>query len=154
MWLTRRDICRLACAAGAAAGAAPARASAGLALRGFDAVSYFLPRGPVAGTAAFEVAWQGLGWRFAGAANRAAFLGDPAAYAPRLGGHDPAGILEGRLVEADPLVFALLGGRLYLFRDAARRAHLLALLAEAPDLLERAERAWPGLDRLREPEPG
>lgn len=154
MWLTRRDICRLACAAGAAAGAAPARAAAGLALRGFDAVSYFLPGGPVAGSAAYEVAWQGLGWRFAGPANRAAFRGDPAAYAPRLGGYDPAGILEGRLVETDPLAFAVLDGRLYLFRDADRRTRLLALLAEEPGLLARAERGWPGLNRLRDLEPG
>jgi YHS domain-containing protein len=124
------------------AGAEPARAQiALLTLNGFDPVSYFLEGGPQAGTARFELSWGGRVWRFASSANREAFRDDPAVYAPRLGGYDAAGILEGRLVDADPLVFAVIGDRLYLFRDGARRARFLA----DPGLAGQAEAAWPGL---------
>ena len=79
----------------------------------------------------------------------AAFRDDPPAYAPRLGGYDAAGILEGRLVDADPLVFAVIGERLYLFRDAGRRARFLA----EPDLARQAEAAWPAVSRLQDVPP-
>ena len=115
-----------------------------LALNGFDPVSYFLPDGPQAGSSRFEARWDGRAWRFALDANRAAFLRDPTVYAPRLGGYDAAGILNRRIVDADPAFFALLDGRLYLFQDAARRDRFLA----DPTLARRAEAIWPGLTRL------
>jgi YHS domain-containing protein len=112
-----------------------------LALKGFDPVSYFLKDGPRAGAARFELSWGGRVWRFASRADRAAFQDNPEVYAPRLGGFDAAGILDGRLVDADPLVFAVIDERLYLFRDAERRARFLA----DPELVRQAEAAWPGL---------
>jgi hypothetical protein len=119
-----------------------------LTLNGFDPVSYFLETGPAAGSARFELSWGGRVWRFASGANREVFRDDPRTYAPRLGGYDAAGILEGRLVDADPLVFAVIGERLYLFRDARRRARFLA----DPGLAGQAEAAWPGLSgQLDEP---
>ncbi|MGU3663964.1 YHS domain-containing (seleno)protein [Methylobacterium sp. A49B] len=145
----------LACAGALAAGlgtALPIRAEptgtriALLTLNGFDPVSYFLEGGPAAGSARFELSWGGQVWRFANGANREAFRDDPRAYAPRLGGYDAAGILDGRLVDADPLVFAVIGARLYLFRDAGRRARFLA----DPGLAEQAEAAWPGLRGLQD----
>ena len=157
MWLTRRNLLLAALATtGARADPAPVRSvePGALALRGFDTVSYFLPEGPRAGSAAHEMAWRGRGWRFASALNRAAFARDPEVYAPRLGGHDPVGVLEGRLVDADPLVFAVLEGRLYLFRDAGRRDRLSADRAAEPGLLARAEALWPTLDRLQDAGPG
>lgn len=120
-----------------------------LTLNGFDPVSYFLEGGPEAGTARFELSWDGRVWRFSSGANREAFRDDPPAYAPRLGGYDAAGILEGRLVDADPLVFAVIGERLYLFRNSERRARFLA----EPGLARQAEAAWPGLRALQDVPP-
>ena len=54
MWLTRRNLLAAATAWGA-----PAAIPGELALRGFDAVSYFLPGGPRAGSAAHETSWRG-----------------------------------------------------------------------------------------------
>ncbi|TGE01821.1 hypothetical protein [Methylobacterium nonmethylotrophicum] len=151
IWLTRRGLLSLL----AAAVAAPARGETplgvpalyaadsltGLALRGFDAVSYRLGPEPLPGSGAHEVTWSGLVWRFAGPANRAAFAAAPEAYAPRLGGYDPEGVAAGRLVEADPLAAALHGDRLYLFRGVERRQRA------GPALLEAAEARWPVLRR-------
>ncbi|MDP4021520.1 YHS domain-containing (seleno)protein [Methylobacterium sp. NEAU 140] len=126
--------------------AGPARAEGLLllALRGFDPVSYFLPDGPRPGSERFELTWGGRVWRFASGANRAAFRDAPEVYAPRFRGHDAAGVLDGRLVDADPAVFALIDGRLYLFRDAQRRARL----AGEPGLARAAEAVWPSLRGL------
>lgn len=149
--LTRRHLAGLAVgwvATGPARGAVlPPDPPAQLALRGFDAVSYFLPgaAGPEPGQTGLEFAWNRRTWRFARAANRAAFAGEPAAYAPRLGGFDPLGVVEGRFVATDPLIFLVApgpdGGRLYLFRTAAA----LSAFAADPDLAERAEARWPAL---------
>lgn len=166
MWLTRRQCFALAAllagARSSAAGPASAPDSADaaerlrrlpsippLALRGFDPLSYFLPGGPVAGDPAHEIAWEGRTWRFARAANRAAFERDPGAYTPRLGGYDPVGVAEGRLVDADPLVFAILDDALYLFRNAERRDLALA----DPELARRAEARWPALRALMDAPP-
>ncbi|WP_298961480.1 hypothetical protein [uncultured Methylobacterium sp.] len=109
----------------------------GLALHGFDPVSYALADGPAAGRPGSEFAWAGLFWRFAAASNRAAFVRDPGTFAPRLGGYDPEGVAEGRLVDADPLVPLRRDGRLYLCRDPDRRAR-----TDGATLLA-AEARWP-----------
>ena len=121
-----------------------------LALRGFDPVSYFLDGGPLPGSDRFELSWGGRVWRFASAADRAVFRDDPETYAPRLAGYDAAGVLAGRLVDADPMVFAVIGERVYLFRDAERRARFLA----DPHLAQAAETAWPALRGLLDDPPG
>ncbi|WP_036302466.1 hypothetical protein [Methylobacterium sp. 77] len=133
--------------------AAPRRSLAGqglIALNGFDAVSYFLdPDGPPQpGRAAFEWVWKGRTWRFSRAGNLAAFRDAPSTYAPRLGGYDPIGIVNGRLVDSDPAVFAILpgpaGDALYLFRNGEHRARVVA----SPAILAAAEDKWPALRML------
>ncbi|MBE7244705.1 MAG: hypothetical protein INR63_07140 [Actinomycetospora chiangmaiensis] len=120
-----------------------------LGLQGYDPVTYFLPEGPRAGAPQFEASWDGRVWRFANEANRAVFRRDPGVYAPRLGGFDAAGILDRRLVDANPIVFAIIGQRLYLFRDDDRRARFLA----QPALAASAEAIWPRLRGLLDDPP-
>jgi hypothetical protein len=115
----------------------------GLALNGLDPVSYQVDGRAAAGDAANQAVWSGLGWRFVSAANRAAFLRSPERFAPRLGGYDADAAADGRLVEADPEVFVVKAGRLYLFRTGAARARFLADPASAG----RAEARWPQLAR-------
>ena len=115
----------------------------GFGLRGFDPVSYFLGAGPRPGEAAYEVLFAGLAWRFAGPANQAAFLHDPEAFAPRIGGYDTEAAARGLVVEADPTIFTLTSSRLYLFRTGEARARFLS----DPGLADAAERRWPALRR-------
>ena len=115
--------------------------NSGLALNGRDPVSYQLDGRPRAGAAGNETVWSGLGWRFSSAANRAAFMRSPEAFAPRIGGYDAEAAAEGRLVEADPDIFVVQGGRLYFFRTAAARARFLA----DPLRARQAEARWSDL---------
>lgn len=157
--LTRRHLVGLALGGTvigpARAATLPPEPPARLALRGFDAVSYFLagPDGPVPGLPSQEFAWNGRTWRFAHAANRAAFASGPTSYAPRLGGFDPLGVIAGRFVATDPLIFLVVpsqaGARLYLFRTAENRA---AFGADA-GLAAQAEARWPVLARSADADP-
>ncbi|KQT14761.1 hypothetical protein ASG40_05500 [Methylobacterium sp. Leaf399] len=130
--------------------ASPPVASADLlALRGFDVVTYFLDgAAPRPGRADLEWAWKGRAWRFVSAANRTVFREAPATYAPRLDGFDPVAMAQGRLVEADPLVFARLpfgaAEPLYLFRHDANRA----AARQQPGIVAEAEARWPSLRGL------
>jgi YHS domain-containing protein len=117
--------------------------SSGLALRGFDPVSFQLPDGPRPGRREHEVLWSGVAWRFASAANRDAFERHPEIYAPRLGGYDAIAAARGLLVAAEPEIFAVRGGRLYLFRTAENRARF----GRDPALAAAAEARWPDLRR-------
>ncbi len=110
----------------------------GIALEGFDPVTYFLGVTPQPGERALEAVWRGMAWRFTSEANRAAFLSRPQAYAPRLGGFDALAMGEGRLVEAGARVAAVVDGKLYLFHSRASRDAFL----DDPQARDRAERVW------------
>jgi hypothetical protein len=110
----------------------------GLALGGFDPVAYHAQGRAAAGRADYEIVHRGDVWRFASAANRAAFVDAPAIYEPAFQGYDPTGVAEGLAVETDPRLFAVVGQRLFLFRNAANRTAFLA-----DDALRRkAEANW------------
>jgi hypothetical protein len=115
----------------------------GLALRGFDPVTFFLGPAPKPGASSLELLWGGVAWRFVSEANREAFRRDPAVYAPRIGGYDPCAAAEGRLVAAEPSVFIVRDGRLYLFRNEESRRRFL----EEAGLARAAEERWPQLKR-------
>ena len=115
----------------------------GLALRGFDPVSYHLGPAPRPGQAGIELIWSGVVWRFANEGNRAAFERDPTVYAPRLGGYDPIRAAEGTLIAADPTVFVVRGSRVYVFRSKETQARFLA----DPSIQGKAEARWLDLSR-------
>jgi hypothetical protein len=116
----------------------------GLAISGFDPVAYFTERKPVFGRPDLELAYDGTVWRFQNEGNLAAFKANPEVYEPRFGGYDPVAVARGVWVAGHPLVWAVIGERLYLFYDEAARA---AFLADAGRLIETATRKWPDVVR-------
>ncbi len=117
--------------------------TSGLAIGGYDVVTYHLGREPEPGLAAFETNWRGFVWRFASEANRQAFLADPESYIPLYEGLDPLGVAQERFVETDPYIFAIHRGRLALFRTEESRRRFLADGRLAREAAER----WPELAR-------
>jgi len=108
----------------------------GLAINGFDPVSYRLGRRPSAGLPDHELIHEGIVWRFASQANLEAFRDAPGVYTPAFAGFDPTGVANGVAVESDPSQYAIVGSRLFLFRSAENRLRFLqdaALLAQAED---------------------
>jgi hypothetical protein len=113
----------------------------GVALYGFDPVSYFLGEGPKPGLAEHEVIWSGVAWRFASRPNREAFLRDPEAYAPRFGGYDATAVAKGLTVRANPWLSVVRADGLYLFRSDHGRARFVA----DERIAEQAEERWANL---------
>ncbi len=116
----------------------------GLAIFGYDPVSYHLDHKAVPGSPDYEFEHDGAIWRFTSEANKAAFAEEPGIYLPLFGGHDATNVAEGRMTWGDPAIFAIVGGRLVLFRDIAARDRYAA---EA-NLRSQAMRRWPEVVRL------
>lgn len=110
----------------------------GIALSGFDPIGYHLNGRPTAGRPEFEILYRGSVWRFASAANRDAFLSAPDIYTPAFEGFDPTGVADGNAVETSPTEFAIVGGRLFLFRSAKNRQQFL----KNEGLLDQAIAHW------------
>ncbi len=87
------------------------------ALKGFDVVAYYsLPAGANAlkGKPGIEYEWQGLTWYFANAANRQAFVANPAAYAPQYGGYCAFAVAHGFTTSPRVNSWKVVDGKLYL----------------------------------------
>lgn len=98
----------------------------GIAIFGYDPIAYFVSGQAVPGDPAIEAEAGGAAWRFASRANRAAFLDQPALYAPADGGFDPVAAARGLRLAGDPELFAIVAQKLYFFRSAAERTGFVA----------------------------
>ncbi|HZD88687.1 MAG TPA: YHS domain-containing (seleno)protein [Pseudolabrys sp.] len=111
----------------------------GLAISGFDPVAYFTEHKPALGRPGLELSLGGAVWQFRNEGNRAAFAANPEVYMPRFGGFDPVAVARGETVPGHPLIWTILGERLYLFYDDAARK---TFLADPGRILVTAERRW------------
>ncbi len=117
----------------------------GYAADGADVVAYRAlaadARG-VAGDDAFRADWNGAMWRFATADNRAAFLSDPEAFAPRFGGYCAWAVANGYTAHGDRNAWHIHKGRLYLNYSRSVRKRWRR---DVPGNIARAEGNWPGV---------
>lgn len=116
----------------------------GLAIGGYDPLSYFVEGAPRPGKAAHELRWQGLTWRFENEGNLAAFRDAPEVYAPRFGGFSAPALLKGAAVPGNPLIWAVDNDRLYLFYSPA---HKFLWQRDREEIGERALAEWPKVAR-------
>ncbi|MEM7627237.1 MAG: YHS domain-containing (seleno)protein [Planctomycetota bacterium] len=98
----------------AASGEAVNTDKTGLALRGYDPVSYFTDAGPQKGDFQIAAAHEGANYWFASEENRKKFEADPAKYLPQYGGYCAYGVAIGRKFSADPEVYVIRDGKLYV----------------------------------------
>lgn len=116
----------------------------GLAIGGFDPVSFFTETAPAHGSPDFEYVWQGAAWRFSSEGNLAAFRRDPEIYAPQYGGLAAVALSRGYRAAGNPRVWLVSKGRLYLFYSRSNRD----LWTEAvEDYIEKAAGEWSRITR-------
>lgn len=95
----------------------------GLAVRGYDAVSFFADQAAVHGDPVFEYSWNGAKWLFANADNLDKFKADPAAFAPQFGGYCSYAVSHGYTADGDPQTWKIVDGKLYLnYNQEAKQA--------------------------------
>lgn len=114
----------------------------GVAIDGYDAVSYFTEPEPLLGSPEYEYYWAGVPWYFASAANRDVFKRAPDIYAPQHGGYCEMSLARGYLSDGKPRIYVVDKARLFLFYSAANRE---AFLLSPDEALVKAETNWPAL---------
>lgn len=86
----------------------------GIAISGYDPISYFTDHRAVKGSDAFSATYSGAKFLFASAEHRDAFLKDPQRYSPQFGGYCAYGTAQGHKASTDPQAFTVIGDKLYL----------------------------------------
>lgn len=114
----------------------------GVAMEGYDPVSYFTGPSPQRGSPDHEYYWGGVPWYFVSAANRDVFIRAPDVYAPQFGGHCSMSLARGHLSDGNPRFYAIEKMKLHLFYSAANREAFL--LSSEQAAIEAAAR-WPTL---------
>jgi len=90
----------------------------GVALKGYDPVSYFTEGAPTHGDPSIRYQWQQATWLFSTPAHRETFAADPAHYAPQFGGYCAFAVSRGTTADADPAQWAIVDDRLYVNNNA------------------------------------
>mgnify|MGYP000256468043 CR=1 FL=1 len=115
----------------------------GLAIQGFDPVSYFAPNGPMKGIKEIQSSIKGRIYYFASAKNKVAFDANPTRYEPKCGGWCAYAIgLDASQVKVNPKPFKIIDNRLYLFYDFFGIDTLEKWNENETDFKAKAEENW------------
>lgn len=131
----------------AAMAGSPVNADGGLALKGYDPVSYFGGAGPMKGDPTIVSTHEGVSYRFASRDNKSAFDKAPQRYLPQYGGFCAYAVSYGRKADIDPLAYAIHGGKLYVnYSLDVQKTFEKKPLA----FIRLADKNWPTVQRLDE----
>ncbi len=114
----------------------------GLALHGYDPVTYQLPGGPQRGDPAITAVVGDGTYRFASTGHRDTLLARPDHYLPAYGGWCAYAMASADFVDVDPKTFKLIDGRLYLFYNGWLGNTLTAWNKDEAGLHAKADAAW------------
>ncbi len=132
----------------AAAVAAAINQTGGVALKGYDPVAYFTESKAVQGSDQFTTQYQGATYKFESAANRDAFVANPAKYAPQYGGYCAYGVAHDDKANVDPDAFTVVNGKLYMNYNKAVR---YLWKRDVPGNITKADKNWPDLSKATDP---
>jgi YHS domain-containing protein len=115
----------------------------GLALEGYDPISYFLKNKAVEGKKEYAAKVDGIIYYFESASNRDLFTKNPQKYKPQFGGWCAYAMgATGEKVEVDPETFKILDGKLYLFYNKYFNNTLKTWNKDESALKTKAEKNW------------
>lgn len=114
----------------------------GLAIKGYDPVSYFTAGKAQKGSKDLEFKWKGATWRFVSAEHRELFKADHEKFAPQYGGYCAWAVSRGETADIDPDAWAIVDGKLYLTYD--RKTHN-RWLKDRDENIKKADKNWPDL---------
>ena len=109
------------------------------ALQGYDPVAYFEQGEAVKGSDDFTTEYIGATFKFASAADRDAFIADPAAYAPQYGGYCAWAMADGKYAKGDARYWRIVDGKLYLNYNAGIQKKWEK---DVPGFISKADTHW------------
>ena len=107
-------------------------------LKGYDPVAYFTAGRPVKGSPAIAQDFDDARYLFSSPKNRERFASSPDRYTPQFAGLCATGLGLGMKAEADPTVFKIVDGKLYVFSSPQAREKF----EQDPALLARSHENW------------
>ena len=118
----------------------------GIAIKGYDPVSYFTENKAVKGSKDLSVFHQGIVYYFSTAANKEIFKANPFKYEPEYGGWCAYAMGEnGEKVSVDPETYKIINGKLYLFYNKYFTNTLKDWNKNEDTLKKNADLNWPKL---------
>lgn len=123
----------------------------GFAVSGYDVVSYYsiqqsaigkAQKSPLPGKKSITTEYNGAKWAFVSEKNRDLFLKNPARYVPAYSGHCAYGMSQGYKVPANPKLWRIVDGKLYLNirQSVFERWH-----EDIPGYIQKGDRNWGNL---------
>jgi len=116
--------------------------SKGVAVKGYDMVSYFVDDQPTKGNQKITYDWNDATWRFANTDHRDLFADNPGKYAPQYGGYCAYGVSQGATVSFNPDAWTIVDDKLYL--NLSKRIQK-KWGKDIPGYIDSANQKWPGL---------
>lgn len=120
----------------AQSGTAPMR----VVIKGYDPVAYFTDKLPAMGTPKIKYDWDEGRYLFTNAKHQEMFSSNPDRYAPQFGGFCTAGMSKGKKMEANPELWMIVDGKLYVF--ASPKAKEIAE-NDSAGMIALAKKNWP-----------
>ena len=107
---------------------------------GYDVVSYFKDGKAVRGTGWHVAVHDGTTYLFASKSNRKKFVKAPEKYLPQFGGYCALGAAMGKKFYADPTVWKIVDGKLYMNLDKKLQTKWVSKLSEN---IDKGHANWP-----------
>lgn len=115
----------------------------GLAIQGYDPVSYFTQKKAVKGKTSIATTFEGVTYYFASNENKEIFKKNPSGYEPQYGGWCAYAMgSNGEKVEVDPETFKIVNGKLFLFYNAYFNNTLKSWNKDEVNLNRKADANW------------
>ena len=116
----------------------------GIAIKGYDPVSYFTFQKAVAGDPAITFSWKGVQWQFSSKENLELFKKQPEKYAPQFGGYCAYGVSENHKSPTDPNAWTVVGEKLYLNYNLKVKE---LWSKDIPGRIQKADSNWISLEK-------
>jgi YHS domain-containing protein len=117
----------------------------GLAIKGYDPLSYFTTGKPMPGLAQFSTTYKGATYRFVSAENRDRFIAAPEKFVPQYGGYCAYAISLNQIADIDPDEWAIVNDKLYL--NNGFLAQTLWSVDKSGNIVK-GDRNWPLVPKL------
>jgi YHS domain-containing protein len=117
-------------------------APGGKAIKGYDAVAFFVAGKPVAGNDSWSYSWKGAEWLFSSKENLESFSSDPEKYAPQYGGYCAYGTANGHKAPTETDTWTIVDNKLY-FNYSSKVKEMW--LKDQKALIEKADKNWPSV---------
>lgn len=128
----------LALAAACFSGSLFAQQSPSVSLKGHDPVAYFTEGRPVKGSTALNYDFDDARYFFSSQKNRERFAASPDRYTPQYAGLCATGMAFGVKTHADPTVWKIVDGKLYVFSSTQARERF----ESDASLLAKSQQNW------------